>query len=222
MTQLLNTSQAEVTQIARGLFIEYRDHIHSFEAIAQALTQRIYEQFSPDIALARIFRVSKYAEIPADLASLADSSTSHWVILAGSYGDKPQWCGRANSVNHRIISAISSTPMIAAALQKSRIDVGSAQHAMIPDAKMIELGHYFYVPDAIGDERIPDQRNFVQPYGIRTVIGVGSRFLSGAAYLMVIFTKVLLDQDQVETLLSMTPFVSTMLAAQDGKGNLWA
>jgi hypothetical protein len=222
MPNLQAISEVEATHFARELFLQTRDRLSSFEEAAQLICQAVYEYFAPEVALVRVFRLTKWADLPPDLAPQAERSIPQWIVLSGSYGDAEAWRGRRTSVNHKIMSAENATPMLTAALQQAHIDVGDRRYAPLPEAQRIDLGHFFYVPDAVNDPLIPDQAQFVHPYGIHTVLGVGSVFLSRAAYLMVVFTKVKMDQAHVQNLLGMTPFVSTILAAQDVLGKYWA
>lgn len=222
MPLMQGISHAEAVDFARGLYIRTRDNLSSFEETAQLISQAIYDHFAPEIVMVRIFRLTKRADLPPDLATSANRETPQWLVLSGSYGQLKQWQGRRNSANHQLISAENATPMLAAALQQAHIDAGDRRYPQMPEIQRIEQGHFFYVPDALNDPLIPDQSNFVQPYGIHTVLGVGSTFLSRAAYLMVAFAKVVIEREDVQNLLGMTPFISTMLAAQDVPGKYWA
>jgi hypothetical protein len=80
---------------------------------------------------------------------------------------------------------------------------------------------YFYVPDAYNNPAIPDKDNFVIPYGIRSVIGIGSPFLSGSFYIGLFFSKVFISEEHVETFAKLATPVSTLLATYDRGDHLW-
>jgi hypothetical protein len=60
------------------------------------------------------------------------------------------------------------------------------------EAKPFQLHHHrhhgvFFVEEAVGAAAIPAQEGFVEPYGIRSVIGVGGFLPSGDVFALVLF-----------------------------------
>ena len=80
----------------------------------------------------------------------------------------------------------------------------------------------FYVPEALNSPFIPDQEQFVKPYGIRSVVGVGSQFVSGSAYMLIAFSKVFINDAQSWNFTALAPFTATLLAIYDTKVPLWS
>ena len=80
---------------------------------------------------------------------------------------------------------------------------------------------YFYVPEAAEKNYITDQSSFVEPYGIRSVIALGSQFGSGAAYTLICFSHEYIDQTNVRIFAQLTAYISTVLAVFDNRGTLW-
>ena len=63
-----------------------------------------------------------------------------------------------------------------------------------PDPKVImdltqKTYNVFYVPDAVGNEYVPVQKEFVIPFGVRSVIGFGGILPSGNLYATILFSR---------------------------------
>jgi hypothetical protein len=83
------------------------------------------------------------------------------------------------------------------------------------------MTNYFHVPQAPGSPFIPAQDEFVRPYGVQSVIGIGGEFVSQSFYIALCFSKVAINEDDARKFTELSAFLSTMLAIYDGKGVLW-
>jgi hypothetical protein len=227
MITLRNSTTAEISQFGRNLFLKWRDDtLQNFEQAAQAWAQTIYETFrepggNSTFALVRMFRIDEYAKLPPTLRAKAKADWPYVIALAGTYGDEVAWCARQRSNGHQVLDPEVKSPMVWAAIQSIGLTWGPATSEALAMQQDTALSKYFYVPDAIDSPYVPAQDEFVLPYGIKSVIGFGIRFLSNCAYMALCFSKVPLVEADVEKFVSLLPFVSTSLAAFDGRGALW-
>lgn len=222
MIILQNATNEDVQNFGRRIFNERRDTVESFEDRAQFITEQIYENFRQKddtslFALVRLFRLSTFSELPPE-SKLKDDS-DYWFTLAGTMGDEPAWCSRLQSKTRQAVIP-SNSPMFQAVLKELHLELGVTEASEMQTGSGM-LSQYFYIQDAAQSNIITDQEQFVQPYGIRTVIGFGGVFLSGAVYLMMLFAKDTIARADTEKLLSISPFVATSLASPDGKQKLW-
>ena len=65
-------------------------------------------------------------------------------------------------------------------------------------------GGVFYVPEAAGSEYVPAQRDFVEPFGIRSVVGFGGVLPSGYVFAVVMFARVPVSPETAEAFTSLT------------------
>ncbi len=227
MITLRNSSPVEISQFGRNQFVKWRnDTLQNFEQAAQAWAQTIYETFrepreNSTFALVRFYRIEKYDNLPPDLRAKAKADWPYAIALVGTYGDEVAWCARQKSKGHQVLDAESTAPMMRAAIQSIGLTGGPATSEALAMQQDAALSKYFYVPDAIDSPYVPAQDEFVLPYGIKSVIGFGIRFLSRCAYMALCFSKVSLAETDVEKFVSLLPFVSTSLAAFDERGALW-
>ena len=79
------------------------------------------------------------------------------------------------------------------------------------------------MPDAAGSEYVPAQRDFVEPFGIRSVVGFGGLLPSGYVFAVVMFARVTVSPEAAEAFTSLTfatqlallPFVEGRLFESD-------
>ena len=79
------------------------------------------------------------------------------------------------------------------------------QHALVTrDADLLFGGGdgkmycVFFVPDAEGSPFIPAQEEFVQPCGIRSVLGWGGVLHRGELFAVILFTRVMVPEQSAE------------------------
>lgn len=208
----------------RRLFFGQRDELASFEQAAQVCCQALYNDFTtegdPAFALVRIFRLTTPQHIPDELRARITEDADAYLTLMGTYGAEAAWCDRRQSQAHQVVALGDNiTPMMRAALDQTALTASTSKDlATEQEGDMTER---FYVADAVDSPYVPDQNDFVKRYGIQSVLGLGGHFISGAGYLMAGFTRVFATPETVEAFTSMTPFISSLLAGYDGRGQIW-
>ena len=222
----LNTAtDQEVSNFARELFLKHRNTFKTFEEIASFCTQRIYENFVDDenesmFALVRVFRACRPSELPPEEVE-PPSNNDTFLCLFGSTGDKPEWNDRRKSSMHRVIPADAfTTPMLKAAFDSIEITSVVNTNFIRNASEQATYAKYFHVENAEDSPYIVDQENFVEPYGIQSVVGIGSPFASGSFYLCLAFSKYAINEVSAKRFAMMSPFISTMLASYDAR-QLW-
>lgn len=153
----------------------------SMEAAAQAVVDGLYETFGgagpePEFALLRLFRSMRTkdarAACPQGLPGPDDAPA---MVLLGSRGLEPAWCGRLGSRKHQLIplpdpDALDGIPMVMRLLQE--LGLGEAMwSAEAPFPADHELG-VFHIEEAAQSPYVPDQ-DFVRAHGIKSVVGFG-------------------------------------------------
>src|SRR5262249_19231660 len=149
------------------------------------------------------------------------------MALMGTIGKERAWCDRRTSQGHKVIPATGDySPMLRAAFEQIGFDKmtpvqqnGAGTLAM-QDAEM--FSNYFYVPNALGSPFIPAQRDFVERYQIRSVVGVGCPFVSGAIYLALCFSIAPIDDAAAKRFAELSSYISTLLAIYEENGVVWS
>lgn len=226
MSHLLNDVNA-MNDFGRKLLSEYRSALHTFDQAAQAIVERVYHAFqtesgAPIFALVRVFRFSRADQVPSAWQVRA-APEDVLLSLAGSYGDLPEWQRPALSQHHKVVSlSTQATAMMREAFRQLGIQPQlSAQGEPVQQVMSADLRR-FYVPEALNSPFIPDQEQFVKPFGIRSVVGVGSQFASGSAYMLIAFSKVFINDEQSWNFTALAPFTATLLAIYDAREPLWS
>jgi len=186
----------------------------------------------PACTLIRFFKTHSYGNLPTRLQAQADKAIAQRDLLSynmkcltlmATVGDRPEWCDRTASRGHQAIpltseTAVSQIPMISQLIQSFGLAVNNI---LSPDpALLVELErktcNVFYISEALGSEYIPAQTSFVEPYGIKSVIGFGGMLPSGDLFAVILFSKVVVPEETARLLrtlplnlkMAMVPFLN--------------
>lgn len=159
---------------------------------------------APACVLVRLFVTVPYAELEPDLQRCARAvlggtpaaPAMKCLTLLGTAGDQPEWNSRHESVAHRALplaseASVARSPMIAQLVSQFGLEVGTLlapDRGLMLDAEQ-HTYNVFYVPEAKGSPHIPAQREFVIPFGIRSVLGFGGLLPSGELFAIVLFAR---------------------------------
>lgn len=184
--------------------------VNSMEEMAGHMVRYLYKNLVlPDgdsaCALVRFFKTHPYEGLPQDLQESAQQTLKRYDIhndtkcltLLATAGDNPQWNSRKNSVGHKAIplvdeDSVARIPMISQLIWQFGLTI---ENVIKPDPDIIlNLGkrtfNVFYIPEAINSPYIPAQEEFVIPYGIKSVLGIGGMLLSGNIFTIILFSKI--------------------------------
>jgi len=162
--------------------------------------------------------------------SLAEghASTSRCLTLLGTASIKPSWCKRTLSQEHQAIplvdeTSISHMPMLSQLFLQFGL---SPDELANPSASGIAASkphvyNIFFIEDARGSPWVPEQRGFVIPYGIKSVIGFGGMLPSGDFFAMVLFARAQTERHTAEMFKSIALSLRLAILRFDQKRRLW-
>src|SRR5688572_20219719 len=176
----------------------------SMEDVCQLMVQHLYDAMRAGgeraCVLVRAYKTHPYEALDAELQAFArelagtePSPSTPCLTLLATAGVEPDWNSRHKSRDHRAIplisvEAVQHLPMIAQLVAQLGIDVHAIVH---PDARLImdlqqRAFNVFYIDEAQGSAYIPAQ-DFVQRYGVRSVVGFGSVLPTGDLFALILF-----------------------------------
>jgi hypothetical protein len=182
----------------------------SMEAVAEQIVTYLYQQLQqpdgeePACALLRLFKTHPYGELPPDLQQAAAAMMpeanitpeTKCLTLLATQGQEEAWQSRQQSQGHRAIPLVSEQvveqiPMIARLIQQFGLDVATVLEpapALLPDLEQRTF-NVFHVGEAPGSPYIPAQAEFVEPFGVQSVLGLGGILPSGNLFAVILFSK---------------------------------
>lgn len=133
-----------------------------------------------------------------------DDPTLKCQTLLATVGDNPAWHSRHNSRFYKVHplskEIVDVNPMFG---QVSQIFGIVLEQAVNRDPGLVldleqETYNILHVPDARDNAYVPDQDDFVIPYGIKSVLVMFSLLPSGNIFTIVLFAKVRVPREQVD------------------------
>lgn len=123
------------------------------------------------------------------------------LTLLATRGEEPAWNDVAASTGHQAIAlrdraSIADLPMVARLIQQLGVDIGPIFEN---DGTLVFEGaqrtcNIFYVADAQGSPYVPAQAEFVEKYGVQSVLGFGGVLPTGDFFAIILFAKVKVPQ----------------------------
>jgi hypothetical protein len=188
-------------RVARG--------VDTLEEAADAITRYLYEHCvdasgERACALVRFYKTHRYDELEPELKTFAATllggpeprADMRCLVLLATAGDEPAWNARRSSRGHQAIplpsaERVRAAPMIMRLIEDMGVDIESLVSAAEPTARGADARTYdvFHVEQALGSPFIPAQRDFVEPYGIASVIGFGGLLRSGELFSVILFSR---------------------------------
>lgn len=213
MYDLTQLNLQDVTDIGIALRGLGKD-ADSLETLAARCVQFFHENLidpatgKSACALTRFFKTHPYGKLPRALQTHASTLVPESIAadmkcltLLATAGDRPEWCDRKQSQGHQAIpltseSTVSQIPMIAQLIKSFGLDIS---YVLAPDPHLLMMleqktCNVFYIPTAAGSEFIPAQAEFVQPYGVKSVLGFGGMLPSGNLFTVILFSRVAIPQ----------------------------
>ena len=215
----------------------------SLETVADRCTQYLYENLvdpatgKPACALSRFFITHPYSDLPVALQMQARRSTAQsadlsadlkCLTLLATAGDRLEWKNRHRSQGHQAIpltseQAVSKIPMISQMIKSFGLDISCV---LAPDPHLLialerQTCNVFYIPNALGSEFVPAQTDFVEPCGVKSVLGFGGMLPSGHLFAIILFAKVKIPQTTAQ-LFKTLPLNIKMAAIPFDRGRLFA
>ena len=156
-------------------------------------------------ALVRLFTTQAYCDLSTDRRAWAEKALGEepaapglkCLTISATAGERPEWNDRHHAERYHAIPLVSNERVSQFPLfSELFIQLGVNLDTMLRPGpeRFAEADerpcNVFYVADAIGSPFVPDQHDFVLPYGVRSVLGFGALLPSGNLFVVVLFTKV--------------------------------
>lgn len=182
----------------------------SFESAAASVCEHLYNELTGPsgeraCALVRCYKTHPFGDLPSDLKNFAKTNLASetprpsmkCLTLMGTVGEEREWNSRALSRGHKAIplpspDIVEHAPMIAQLLREFGLDLSqllNPAREVVRDLMGKTYG-VFHVAEAKGSRFIPAQKDFVERYGIRSVLGFGGSLPTGDLFAIILFSKV--------------------------------
>jgi hypothetical protein len=218
---LEHLSDADADKLLRSLSVIAED-APSRQVIAERLVDSLFRSLcigdteEPACALVRCFHTATYAQMPLhsrdaadqllETESLAPSALEQMrcLVLLATRGIRMVWNDVMTSVGHQAIplpsvETVRKAPMIARLFDQLGMPIELAVDPTASTAFILEEAtedfRVFHVEQAVGSPFIPAQSTFVEPFGIRSVLGIGGVLPDGELLAVVLFTRVAISTD---------------------------
>ncbi len=196
------------------------------EEIADRIVNHLFEGFSLKkngeraFALARFFISLPYKDLETPLKRFVEGRRAEQsdlrpdtrcLTLLATCGQKPDWCDRTRSHDHRAIPIDSpdlatELPMIALLCKQFGIESHSVADLVLSNPDRLQKAvatadsdvvmdqdqatfNVFFVPEALNSPYIYAQEEFVKPYGIKSVLGFGGILSAGQIFAVILFSR---------------------------------
>lgn len=228
--QISTVDSTALQQYGKQVLYKYSQECNSMEQAAQNIVRDFYDMFrteegDPEFALVRVFRLTKFEELDPELQASCTIKSGQCLALMGTIGIEEAWCDRRQSQSRKAIPINQNmSPMFKGVFRELGFSwEDSTGDELVSGAALGAMGmiRYFHVEDVSSSSYITDQEQFVEPYGIQSVVACGSQFLSDAAFVLIGFSTVPVTEEQAEKLVKLMPHISTLLATFDVREALW-
>jgi hypothetical protein len=210
----------------------------SVEEAATKIVEHLYNELADApsggkaCALVRFYKTHSYGELEPDLQKFADGILGRapdvkavkCLTLLGTVGDKTEWNSRKYSKGHKAIplpseKVIAQIPMISQLIRQFGMEASSV---IKPDPSLLvdmqqKTYNVFHVADAKGSPYIPAQKDFVEQFGIRSVVGFGGVLASGNLFAVIMFSKVAVPREAADHFKPLALDVKAAVQPLEGK-----
>jgi hypothetical protein len=164
-------------------------------------------------SLVRFFKTHGHEDLDDDLKNFAVkmlgdtpfSSGMKCLTLLGTVGENQEWNARKTSRGHQTIplpseKVVNQIPMMRYLVKQLGLSVSmivKPDPALLLDMEQ-KTFNVFFVPEALGSPYIPAQKEFVVPYGIKSVTGFGGMLPSGEVFMVILFLKIPISRETAD------------------------
>ena len=182
----------------------------TLELSAQRVCRFLYDELHGPgteraCALVRCYKTHSFGSLDPELQAFATrlmdsaqpSPAMKCLTLMATVGQTASWNSRLLSQGHRAIplpspEIVEKAPMISQLIKEMGLELSSV---LTPSPEVIQQlagkrHGVFYVEEAAGSPYIPAQKEFVERYGIRSVVGFGGMLGTGELFAVILFATV--------------------------------
>lgn len=206
----------------------------TFEDAAIAVNDYLYDALRDatddrQLVLSRIYKTHPFSALEPGQRAFAESMLGgvppspalQCLCLMATRGGEQDWNDRRLSREHVAIplqstEQIERTPMVAGLLRQLGIDTGQLVNPGPQQLASLagKTCNVFHVEHAVGSPDVPYQ-DFVERYGVRSVIGFGGALPSNALFASVLFSRVPVDRSAADRFRGIALDVKSMLFRYD-------
>lgn len=223
----LSMTVAEYVDFGKRMMTEC-ERVTSHEQASQHICQQLYhmlqQEDQPALALVRVYRLTRVEDLPPDLRALVDPDELFVMSLTGTYGLQDEWRRRQDSAGHKVvpvnkIAIPSLIPMFEQLLVRDmKADLPRLYETRNVIGSVRSTGGTFYIEDVPTSPVIPAQDTFVEPYGVKSLVGFGGLMAGSerlaSLFVLVAFSRVHFTPEMADAFHRMHPFVGTALASR--------
>lgn len=182
----------------------------TLELSAQRVCRFLYDELHGPgtdraCALVRCYKTHPFGSLDPELQEFArglmegghPTPTMKCLTLMASAGQTASWNSRLLSQGHRAIplpspEIVDKAPMISQLIKEMGLELSSLLKPEPDVVKYLAGKRYgvFHVEEAAGSPYIPAQKEFVERYGIRSVLGFGGVLATGDFFAVILFATV--------------------------------
>ncbi len=140
--------------------------------------------------------------------------------LRATRGVEPAWNDPAASKNHRHISLESKLlesqmPMVRALLTQLGEPAKLISDAPSEPMDRMPMFDVFHVEHAPGSPFVTAQRDFVEPYGVKSILGFGGALSTSELFIVVLFANVSIPKTTAQLFRTLAPSIGLALLTND-------
>lgn len=212
---LVNFSLRDMTECGHALR-KIGGNAKNMEDVANGVVRYMYDHLADSqtgknaCVLIRFFKTHRYGGLDDKLRRFAQGMLQNPLLpemkcltLLATVGEKPEWCSKEHSYSHKAIplpseEAVKQIPMISNLIQQFGLDINTI---VKPDSDLLleinqKTYNVFHVPEAVGSLYIPAQKEFVIPYGVKSVLGFGGLLPAGDMFAVILFSKAPISREK--------------------------
>jgi len=147
------------------------------------------------------------------------------LALMATRGVRTVWNDVATSMRHQCIplpsvEVVGRAPMIAQLLDQfgisverlvARVPLDAAQAGIVADAAETVDFNAFHVTEALGSPFVPAQAEFIAPFGVQSVLGLGGLLAEGNIFAVILFTRVPVSSEVAASFRALGPVLREVL-----------
>jgi hypothetical protein len=194
-------------------------HCTNMEDAANSVVRYFYEAFvdaggERSCAMVRLYKTHPFGDLEPEQQQFArrqfgavePSPSMKCLTLMATIGDEPEWGDRHKSRGHQAVplpsaEIVEQAPMISQLIKQMGLDIAQLVgrgESVVATQHTKRTYNVFHVENAAGSPFIPAQTEFVERYGIKSVVGFGGLLRNGELFAVILFSRTRISPDSAE------------------------